>query len=116
MHASSIGKCLMAHMSEEERGQLLQSLELPQITPHTITDRNRLGVQLQEFSQSGFATSHQETDVDVHCFGAVIFDRLGKPVGGMSVSVPLYRLANDHQRYVRPLVAACKRVSAALGG
>lgn len=116
MHASAIGKCLMAHLSGEEREKLLAGIELPQLTQFTITDSQKLRMQLEEISRVGYATAHQETDVDVHCFGAVIFDRSGNPVGGMSVSVPLYRLSADPSRYIQPLLAACNRITKALGG
>ena len=66
------------------------------------------------FANTGYATAHQETDLDVHCFGAVIFDRSRNPVGGISVSVPLYRLSADKGRYVQPLLAGCNRVTQAL--
>ena len=116
MHASAIGKCLMAHISVEDRESLLAELDLPQLTQYTITDMEKLRGQLEEFGRIGYATAHQETDLDVHCFGAIIFDRFGNPVGGMSVSVPLYRLSADQSRYVQPLLAACSRVTKALGG
>ena len=114
MHASAIGKSVMSNMTLEDREGLLQYLDLPSLTQFTITDRERLKQQLGEFRQLGYALSHQETDLDIHCFGATIFDRTGEPVGGMSVSIPLYRLSNDTDRYVQPLLAACKRISDAL--
>ncbi len=115
MHASAIGKCVLAHMNAEDRARLLETMEYPEFTQHTITNPVSLSAQLDEIARTGFATAHQETDVDVHCFGAVIFDRSGRPAGGISVSVPLYRLSTDHNRYVQPLLAACKRISQALG-
>lgn len=116
MHASAIGKCVLAHLQPEDRQRQLEQLELHQFTQFTITDHAKLSADLETISKAGFATAHQETDLDVHCFGAVIFDRSGNPVGGMSVSVPLYRLSADHSRYVQPLLAACNRVTSALGG
>ena len=114
MHASAIGKSVMSHMTLEDRDGMLQHLEMSSFTQHTITDKDQLKQQLMEFRHKGYAQSHQETDLDVHCFGAAIFDRTGEPVGGMSVSVPLYRLSNDTDRYTQPLLAACKRISDAL--
>jgi DNA-binding IclR family transcriptional regulator len=116
MHASAIGKCLMSQLPDSERDELVESMELPGLTRHTITNPNELVQQLSEFAKMGYATAHQETDLDVHCFGAVIFDRSGAPVGGMSISIPLYRLSADRDRYVQPLLAACKRVTQMLSG
>lgn len=114
MHASAIGKCLLAHLPDDERETLVESLELPGLTEHTITNHNDLIEQLSLIAQQGYATAHQESDLDIHCFGAVIRDHNGVPVGGMSVSVPLYRLSNDHARYVEPLMKACERVTQSL--
>jgi DNA-binding IclR family transcriptional regulator len=116
LHASAIGKCLMAHLNPEERNHLVDNIELTSLTPFSITNRETLLEQLEEIARTGYAVAHQETDLDVHCFGAVIKNRSGEPVGGMSVSVPLYRLSSDHSRYIQPLLAACQRVSQSLIG
>lgn len=114
MHASAIGKSVMSNMTNEECDGLLQYLDMPSFTQHTTIDKDQLKQQLVEFRSLGYAQAHQETDLEVHCFGATIFDRSGEPIGGMSVSVPLYRLSNDSDRYTQPLLAACKRITEAL--
>lgn len=115
MHASAIGKCVLAHLNLEERENIVESLDFPEFTQYTVSNSTQLRGQMDEIARNGFAIAHQETDLDVHCFGAVIFDCNGTPAGGMSVSVPLYRLSTDHNRYVQPLLAACKRISQAIG-
>ena len=114
MHASAIGKCVMAHLPLDEQEVLVDSLEFTAMTPYTITNPSELVQQLADISETGYAMAHQETDLDVHCFAAAVFDRDRSPVGGISVSVPLYRLSADRNRYVQPLMAACKRVSDSL--
>ena len=111
LHASAIGKSVLASLPIEEREVLMEHMELTPFTQFTVTSKSELLNQLGEHITNGFASAHQETDLNVHCFGAPIFDRNGQPVGGMSVSVPLYRLSADKDRYVQPLLAACKRIS-----
>ena len=53
MHASAIGKCVMAHLSHEDRQQLLGLIDLPQLTQDTITDRYKLAMEMEGIQKAG---------------------------------------------------------------
>ena len=117
LHASSIGKSLLAFLPEDEREEILRDFQLEPITEHTVTTKDALYRQLEEIRQNGYSVASQESVLDVHCFGAPIFDHRRKPIAGVSISVPLYRLKEDVEAaYVKPLLETCHRISAKVGG
>ncbi len=117
LHASSIGKSLLAFLPRDERDELLDRLELTRITKYTVTSKSQLQRQLDAIHACGYSVAEQESELEVTCFGAAIFDHRDMPIAGISVSVPNFRLGNQPQKqYVRPLLKTCDRISQGLGG
>jgi DNA-binding IclR family transcriptional regulator len=117
LHASSIGKSLLAFLPEDEREEIIRELEMPRITKFTVTSKKQLREQLTEIAQHGFAIATQESELDVQCYGAAIFDHRQVPIAGVSISVPTFRLdANPQQHYIEPLLETCGRISEKIGG
>ena len=117
LHASSIGKSLLAFLPDEERREILDGTTLARITDHTVTCKDALREQLEKIKQCGYSAASQESVLDVHCFGAPIFDHRRTPIAGVSISVPIYRLKDDVEaRYINPLLETCERISAKVGG
>lgn len=114
MHASAIGKCVLALLPQKEQDEIVKSMEMTPFTPYTIITREKLQAELELIRHRGYSTAHQETDLEIECFGCAILDRKGRPVAGMSISVPLYRL-EAKEKYYEPLMESCRRVSGRLG-
>jgi len=114
MHASAIGRCVLAFLPQEDRIGILDSLSLSRLTKYTIVDRASLENEIAKTRQNGYSVAHQQTDLEIECFGACVFDRRGMPVAGISISVPLYRRDQDIQKYVQPLRQCCSRISSQL--
>lgn len=60
LHASAVGKALLAGTSAEERDALLATLRLSPFTGHTIVREDELREQLAEIERTGVAISRQE--------------------------------------------------------
>lgn len=58
MHATGVGKVLLAHAPQEVQAKVLRSL--PRLTPYTVTDPARLTEQLERVRRDGFATTTEE--------------------------------------------------------
>ena len=117
LHSSAIGKSILANLPEDQREEIIDSLEMKQYTKFTSTDKDQLRMDLVGIRENMFATSHQETQLEVQCFASSIFDQQGMPVAGIGVSVPIYRISDRPQTsYVKPLLACCGRITRQLGG
>ncbi len=111
LHASALGKSVLAHLPKKEQVHVLDQMEMNRITPFTITDRQELESQIEKIQQDKYASAHQETDIDIQCFGAPIFDKDRQPVAALSISVPIFRLNKDFSFYVKPLLETCSKIT-----
>lgn len=110
-HCSAVGKALLSALPKTEAAAILQKLELPRRTPHTITDRAALMTELQRSAERGYAVDDEEDNEGVACIGACVYDRSGKVIGAISVTGLKPRDWNVRQK---TLAAAVMRVAATI--
>lgn len=77
LHASSVGKALLAWQNSPAPGAYLPGDELRKSSPRTITDRASLLAKLEEVRRQGYAIDDQECRLGWRCVGAPIFDQWG---------------------------------------
>ncbi len=117
MHASGIGKALLARFSEERLERILSRRGLPRLSSRTITDPQALREELSRIRELGYAVDDEENTPGMRCVASAVLDAWGEPVAGLSVSGPSFRLGRDRiaqiGQQVRALAAEATR---ALGG
>lgn len=117
LHASGIGKALMAEMGAERRAKFLAAAPLERFTEYTLTDPALLLADLEEVRRRGYAIDGQERNLGMRCIAAPIFDVHGEAIAGISVSGPTSRIGTEQVKTLSlAVVAAAKGVSAAIGG
>jgi IclR family transcriptional regulator, acetate operon repressor len=116
-HSTSLGKVLFAMLPEEEFDEIYKNMEtLERVTPNTITDRNRLKVHLQKVREEGVAYDFEENVSGVVCLGTVVRNFAGKPVAGLSISVPTQRVRGENLSALKEqLLNAANKLSSELG-
>lgn len=115
LHASGVGKALLACAPRERLARLVEG-GLEGYTPRTITDAARLLAELDLVRARGFAVDDEERTEGMRCVAAPIRDGLGEAVGGLSVSGPVSRMgAEAVAAHARAVIAAAEAVSLALG-
>jgi len=114
-HASSLGKVIAAHSSEDVRERLLRSYGVHRFTDHTITDEVELRKELEHVRERGYSIDAEESVLEGRCFGAPIFspNREKGVVGALSVSVPKMRI-QDKEAELR-LINAVRRAAQQIG-
>jgi DNA-binding IclR family transcriptional regulator len=91
MHATGVGKVLLAHAPEEVRAAVLANLR--RITPYTVTQPGRLRDQLRRVLTDGYATTSEEMSLGA-CSVAVPV----QAAGGEVVAALGFVVANLRQR------------------
>lgn len=115
MHSTSVGKAYLAGLPEEDSRRIVDELDLKPRTRHTITDASTLCAEIAKTRQRGYSYDNEENEPDIRCFGGAIFDRSGKPVGGVSLSIPIYRYDEERARaYVQKVQETVQAISAEL--
>ena len=92
MHVSGIGKALLAWWPEVRLSGFLKDSALPGFTAASITDPALLRADLARTRARGWAFDDQERAEGMRCIAAPVFNALGDPVAGISVSGPVFRM------------------------
>lgn len=117
MHASGIGKALLAVLPEDRRNQVLTHKPREAFTPHSLVERSELEADLSAIRDRGYAVDGEERTVGMRCIAAPIFDAYGEPLAGISISGPTSRVGTDTiPDFGAQVVAAADRLTIALGG
>ena len=116
MHASGIGKALLAQMDEDRLSRRLEG-GLQSFTPRTITDRMALQEDLARIRGRGYSVDDEERNLGMRCIAAPVFDASGEALAGISVSGPTSRVTTDAlDRLSRPVIEAARTLTEAIGG
>lgn len=117
LHASGIGKALLAHMDAARIDTHLSVAPLEQFTEFTLTDRDTLMDDLAITRVRGYAIDGEERNIGMRCIAAPVFDVHGEAVAGISVSGPTSRVGTEQvAKFSTEVVAAAQELSAAIGG
>jgi DNA-binding IclR family transcriptional regulator len=116
LHATAVGKALLAHFDPETIDDVLSD-PLPKLTGHTITAPAALRRELETVRARGFARERQEAVLGEGGLAAPIFDRRGEPVGAVGVAGPRERvLRGGREPTLAPaVIEAARGISRDLG-
>ena len=106
MHASAVGKCMLAYADEDFVEEVFQT-GLRKYTQNTITDPEKLREHLQQVRGQGYAVDDEENEGGIRCVGAPIFNYTGKVIGAVSVSGPTVTVLPERIEEIAEKLRAC---------
>ncbi|PWE27514.1 IclR family transcriptional regulator [Pararhodobacter marinus] len=116
MHASGIGKALLAQLDSEILSQRL-ARGLQAFTPRTLVTQDALMADLALIRARGFAFDDEERNIGMRCIAAPVFGVTGEAVAGISVSGPTSRVTVDAvEGLSRPVMEAARALTQSIGG
>ena len=117
IHASGVGKAILASWSEPAVNRVLQIKGLARFTARTIDNPKRLREELDRIRVQGYALDDEEHAVGLRCVAATIFDENGAALAAISLSGPKARIVDSR---LTDLGAAVRQtadeITAVLGG
>jgi IclR family acetate operon transcriptional repressor len=117
LHASGIGKAILAHLPAERVRTVIERTGLEAFTAHTLADRSALAADLAVCRERGYAVDDEERFPGMRCIGAPVFNEFAEPIAGVSISGPTVRLTPERLDELGPLIAtAAAEVTRIIGG
>jgi DNA-binding IclR family transcriptional regulator len=113
LHASSIGKAILASMEEEPRERLLAQLKYPKLTEHTLRNRAQYERSLEEGRKRGYWTNISESSPDL--MGIALPVRIFGDLYGINLVGPKSRFDKNLKAYVEALKRGVDKVGRAAG-
>jgi DNA-binding IclR family transcriptional regulator len=87
VHASALGKALLAFLPEDEK-RVLTSGDLRSMTGETVTSPEVLREQLDDVRSGGIAEEQDEAVIGESALASPVFDSSGTAVGAIGVVIP----------------------------
>ncbi len=117
IHASGIGKALLAFSPEPVQEKIFSCWDPRPLTARTITSESELRKELARIRSRGFAIDDEETAIGLRCVASVIFDEHAEPIAGISVSGPAARIGSARLGQLGALVMeAAADITHEMGG
>ena len=110
MYCTSVGKAVLATMSEEERKKHIPE-KLESFTQNTITDHEELEAEIRLVKERGYAVDEMEVMFGVRCVGVALLNHEGEAEGALSISAPSLRMDRENiQKYAEILMASARKI------
>lgn len=115
MHASALGKAILAFSPPEMVEGMVRGRRLPILTQNTISDPDNLLLELKRVRNCGYAFDRGEISLLARCVAAPIKDSSGTAVAAISVSGPASRfMPRKDSPVIASLIRAAAEISAKL--
>ncbi len=92
LHATALGKVLLAYLDDAALDQTLTELEYVPLTTQTVLSAPDLRTELRAIQARGYATDREEAYRGVCCVAAPVFNWAGKTIAAMSISGPSWAI------------------------
>lgn len=114
LHSTSVGRVLLARRSEAEIRSMYARRDVRTQGPRGIDSVDALIAVIGAARERGYSIVIDEFEKGLTAIGAPVIDRQGTVVAAIGVSGPTFRFAAVAEDAVPEVVAAAKRLSAAL--
>jgi DNA-binding IclR family transcriptional regulator len=116
LHSTSLGKALLAEMTDQQIRSLLGNEPLPRLTSHTKVSVTQLIAEIRSVRAQGYAINEEENRAGVFSVGAVIRDASNRVIGALSGGVPSSVLnKKERARIISLVIQAARNTSRRLG-
>lgn len=117
MHASGVGKALLAEFPEHRVRHICAVRRLERFTDKTLTDLGQFMSELAESRRRGWALDDEERTLGMRCVAAPIFNEHAEVIAAISISGPSVRVTLRKLDAFGPMVRrAADEITRSIGG
>jgi IclR family transcriptional regulator, KDG regulon repressor len=115
LHSTCIGKVLLAYMNKSQRDLILKNYAFLQLTPNTITSRDRFLKELVKVKRTGVSFDHQESINGLAGIGGPIFNHVGAVIAAFAISGNPETIKRQNRKIIKAIKFTTCQVSTQLG-
>ncbi|MCT9098093.1 IclR family transcriptional regulator [Haloarchaeobius sp. HME9146] len=97
VHSTASGKAILAEYTTDHAEQILEKRGLPELTRHTITSKEAFFEELERVREQGYAVNEEESLEGMWSVAKTVHNPMGKVIGTVNLSAPLYLRDPDVQ-------------------
>jgi IclR family transcriptional regulator, acetate operon repressor len=111
VHATSMGKVLLAFLPNEEQEKITSRLDLEKLTPNTITNLSQLREELRKVRERGYAIADEEREEGIRAIAVPVLNSRGNAAAAICVAAPAYRVSlTELESFLPPLQEAAQEI------
>lgn len=114
VNTTSLGKAMLAAMSDADYERVLATLDWERRTERSITDPRAFRQEIERTRERGFAIDDRENESSITCVGSALVDGTGTVVGAISVAGPSYVVDSRIDEFGRLCQGAAMTIRALL--
>jgi IclR family pca regulon transcriptional regulator len=115
-YAASLGKVLLAGLSNEELNERIDRIDFYPITPKTISSKKRLRQEILETRERAYGIGDQELSLDMYSIAVPLLDNQGEVVAAINVSMEFsFRDSPSLGHTINLLMEKGEMISSSLG-
>jgi IclR family pca regulon transcriptional regulator len=116
-YATSMGKLLLANLSEPEQRELIVKMKLSKRAPNTITSKKALRAELERIRAASLVHEDQELAPELYAVAAPVRDKGGSVVAAVDLVAHSSTISLEQLRemFAPQLLVTAERISAGLG-
>ncbi|WP_032093801.1 MULTISPECIES: DNA-binding transcriptional regulator KdgR [Pasteurellaceae] len=116
LYSTAIGKVLLSDYSNAEVQEILKDVVFIKHTEKTLENIEQLEQELDKVRRQHYAEDNEEQEPGLRCIAAPVYNRFGKIIAGISISLPTIRFKEEQLPHLVSLLQyAGKKVSEQLG-
>lgn len=115
LYCTGLGKAFLTFLPEDRKQEILRTIELHPITPKTITKKENLLKQFEEFFKQGYSIDDEENEEGLYCLAAPIFNVDHMMEAAISVAGPKDRMLRQKENIIEKLLEAASKISKHIG-
>ncbi len=117
-YATSMGRVLLAELSDEELDRYLAESEFEKLAPHTVTDPEQLKNIILKARRDGYALAEQQLELSLRSLAIPIRNRHGTVLCAINVSMPAETIVAEEAigSYLPVLRKTAARIEQVLAG
>jgi IclR family transcriptional regulator, pca regulon regulatory protein len=116
-HLSSMGKAMLAHLSEAELNAVVKQIRFEKKTDKTIASVRAFKEELKKIRAAGFAVNNEELATGLFAIAVPLLNHTGAAVAGLNISFLLARHSREEaaHNFVPMIMKAGREISAMMG-
>ncbi len=115
-YAASLGKVLLAGLSDEELKKRMDKIEFYPITPKTISSKKKLREEIIATRKRGYSISDQELSMDMYSIAVPLLDSQGEVVAAINASLEFsFKDSPNLKNVIKRLIETGEMISNSLG-
>ena len=116
LYNTGLGKAFLSSMTKKEQNEILSNIELIPITSYTITNKDTLIEQLEQFKCQGYAIDDEESEYGLYCIATTVSTIDKNIEAAISISGLKMRVLPNKNVITKYLLDSANEISRKLGG